>query len=226
MYIPKSFRGSCFFLNRTWSKRTNHGRADLHPLWVCKLFKHSFESRIRFTNTLGVLNDRFAISEQTRYGKRHCNTMVAKARHPGSAQRRRTQYFEAIVHFSYLHSHSAQVVRDRSDAIAFFYAQFFRLPNNRLAVCEGTGDCKGRQFINKLRHFFTLNDSALKRKTGHFNNSARLDLVNIFNSLTHLRTHSKQNTEERRSCVVQTNIANKQMTSSLCCGGNEPKSCR
>jgi hypothetical protein len=67
--------------------------------------------------------------------------------------------------------------------------------NNRLAVRKGACDCKDRQFIDKLRHFFTLNDSALKRETGNFDNSARFDLIDVVNGLAHLRTHSKQNPE-------------------------------
>src|SRR4029077_12032930 len=150
----------------------------------------------------GFLNNSFAISEQARYGKRHRNTMVAKAWHAGSVQRRRAEYLQAIAHFGYLCSHGAQIVRDRSDAIAFFYAQFFRVPNNCLAVRKSASDCKGRQFINKLRYFFTLNDRAFKRETGDFDNSARFDLIDVFNGLAHLRTHSKQNTQYRRSRVV------------------------
>src|SRR4029077_10765640 len=70
---PKCFRGSCFFLGRTGSKGTDHGRADLHAFEICELFKHGFKSGIRLTNTFGFLNNGFAISEQARYGKRHRN---------------------------------------------------------------------------------------------------------------------------------------------------------
>ena len=110
-------------------------------------------------------------------------------------QGRRTKYLKAIVHFSYLRSHGTQIVRNCGDAIAFFHAQFLCVANNRLAVRKSAGDCKDRQFINKLRHFLTLNDSALKRETGDFDNSARFDLIDVLNGLAHLRAHPKQNTE-------------------------------
>src|SRR5262245_30722606 len=121
--------------------------------------------------------------------------MVAKAWHADPVQGSRTKYLKAVVHFSYLHSHGTQIVRDCGDTIAFLHAQFFCVANNRFALCKGASDCKDRQFINKLRYFLTLNDSALERETGDFNNSARFDLIDVLNGLAHLRTHAKQNTE-------------------------------
>src|SRR5947207_15227834 len=103
--------------------------------------------------------------------------MVAKAWHAGPMQRRRTKYLQAIVHFRYLRPHGTQIVRDCSDAIAFFYAQLFRVPNNRLPVRKSASDCKDRQLIDKLRYYFTMNDSTLKRENGKFDNYNRFNLI-------------------------------------------------
>ena len=40
-----------------------------------------FKSWIRLANAFGVLNNGFAIGEETRYGKRHRDAMIAEARH-------------------------------------------------------------------------------------------------------------------------------------------------
>src|SRR4029453_436092 len=104
------------------------------------------------------------------------------------------------------------------------YAQFFGLPNNGLSVRKSTGNSKNRQLINELRHFLALNDSALKWKTGDFNNPPGFDLINVFNGLAHLRAHSKQNTKQRRSFLVKTNIANDKMPSLFRRSRDEPKS--
>ena len=67
------------FLDRGRSKRTDHRRAYLHPFRIGEFLQDGFKSRIRLTNALGILNGSFPISEQTRYGKRHRNAMIAEA---------------------------------------------------------------------------------------------------------------------------------------------------
>src|SRR6476469_3230895 len=78
------------------SERTDNRRADLHSLRVGKFFKNCFESRIRFTNTFGVLNDRLSFSKQARYSKGHGNAMIAKALQTRSVQRRWSINFKSI----------------------------------------------------------------------------------------------------------------------------------
>ena len=108
-------------LGRVGSERTNHWRADLHPFRIRELFQHRFKSRIRFTNAFGVLNNGFAISEETRYGKRHCDAMIAETRHPRTVQGAgpeisRPSFSSATC------VPMARIVRDCGDAITFFYA--------------------------------------------------------------------------------------------------------
>src|SRR5215472_7789471 len=62
------------------SERADYRRADLHPFRVGELLKHRFESRIRFTNTFRVLDDRLAFGKKARHGKGHRDAMIAKAR--------------------------------------------------------------------------------------------------------------------------------------------------
>src|SRR5436190_22784994 len=101
---PNALDGSRF-LEWPRSERTDHRRAYLHHFLISELFQHHLESRIRFTNTLGILNNGFAISEQTRYSKRHSDAMIAKARHARPAQGCRAVNFEAVMHFSDLCAH-------------------------------------------------------------------------------------------------------------------------
>ena len=72
--------------------------------------------------------------------------------------------------------------------------------------------------------FLPLNDGCLKRDTGDFDNAARLKLLNILDGLSDLRAHSEQHSQHRCSGIVQTNIANEQMTTALRSSGNQPKS--
>ena len=66
--------------------------------------------------------------------------------------------FQTIFQLDDLRSHRAQIVRDRRDAIGFFYAQFLGLTNNRRAARERAGHGEHRQLIDQLRNFFSLND--------------------------------------------------------------------
>src|SRR5260370_12557636 len=185
---------SCF-LDRGGSQRTNNWRAYLHPLRIGELFKHYFESWIRFTNAVGVLNNRFAICKESRDGKCHRSAMIAETRHACSVQGRWTMNFETISHFGNLRAHSAQIVRDCGDAIALFHTQFLGMANDRCTICQGACYCQYRQLVNELRHFFALNDGAFERDTRNLDNSARLKLTDIFNGFAHLRAHSQQYAE-------------------------------
>ena len=100
--------------------------------------------------------------------------------------------FEAIIRFRDLCTHSAQIVRDRGNAIGFFHAQFLGMANNRFAICQDACDCEDRQFVNKLRHFSALNNGAFEREPRNLHDSPRLKLIDIFDGLAHLCTHSQQ----------------------------------
>src|SRR6266540_3694028 len=189
-------------VGRSGVKRADHWSADLHPLRIRELFKHRFKSRIRLTNAFGVLNNSFPFSEETRYGKRHCDAMIAEARHLRTVQRGRPRNFEAIVQLGHLCAHGAQIMRDCRNAISFFNAQFPCLPNNCSAVCQGACNRQNRQFVNKSWHLLALDDGSFKRKTSDFDNSARLTLIDVFNSLAHLRTHAEQNAKQRGSSII------------------------
>src|SRR5439155_2058347 len=110
------------FLCGSGSKWADHRGADLHPFWICELFKYCFKSWVRLTNTFSVLNNSFAISEKTGYGKSHRDAMIAEARHARSMQRRRAMDFEPIAELGHVGAHAAQIVSDCRDAISFFYA--------------------------------------------------------------------------------------------------------
>src|SRR5438874_10934186 len=109
--------------------------------------------------------------------------MIAKTRQACPVQGSWSKNLEAITQFRYFRTHGTQIVRDCGDTIAFLDAQFFRVANNRLAVCKSAGDCKYRQFINKLRYFLTLNDSTFKGETSNFNIHERLNLIDVLNRL-------------------------------------------
>ena len=91
---------------------------------------------------------------------------------------------------------------DRSDAIGFLDAQFSGMANDSFAICKRAGNRQYRQFINELRHFSALNHCTLERKTGDFDDPPRFQLIDVFDGLAHLRTHSQQNAKQRCARVV------------------------
>src|SRR5207247_10268306 len=93
------------FLRRSGTEGTDHRSADLHPFRIGELFKHRFESGIRLANAFGVLNNGFPISKQTRYGKRHRDTMITDACHAHTVQGCRPTNFEYIIALSHLRAH-------------------------------------------------------------------------------------------------------------------------
>src|SRR6266700_7433153 len=112
------------FLDWSRSQRTDDWRANLDPFRIGEFFEDGFKPRIRFTNAVGILNNRFAVGKETRNGKGHCDAMIAETRYARPVQGSRTMNFEAILLFGDLRTHGAQIVRDRGNAIAFFDAQF------------------------------------------------------------------------------------------------------
>src|SRR6266498_596298 len=160
-----------------------------HPFRIGELLQDGFKSRIRLTNALGILNDSFPVSEQTRYGKSHRNAMIAETCYACPMQRSRAMNFETIVHLRDLRAHSAQIMRDSGNTIGFFHTQFLGMPNNRLTICQGARHCEDRQFVNELRHFSALNNGAFYRDPRDLDDSARIKLIDLVNCLAHLRTH-------------------------------------
>ena len=117
-------------------------------------------------------------------------------------------------------------MRDRGDAIGFFYAQFLGMPNNRRAAGERARDSENRQFVNQLRHFFSLNDGPFQRRARDFDRSARLELIDVFDCFAQLRAHANEHAQQRRAGIIQTTVAHKQMTARLRGSGDQPESGR
>src|SRR5947207_15781136 len=86
------------FLHRRGSEGTDHRGAHLHPFRIGELFEDAFKPRLGFTDAIGILKNGFAMSEQTRYGKRHGDAMIAKARPTRTAQQSRFMDFKAVIH--------------------------------------------------------------------------------------------------------------------------------
>src|ERR1041384_8497566 len=87
------------------------------------------------------------------------------------------------------------------------------MTNDRRAGGKGPGNRQHRQFIDELRHFLALNDRALERCTRDLDNSTRLELIDIFDCFTHLRTHAHEHTEHGGARIVESDVAHKQMRS-------------
>src|SRR5207248_4716235 len=57
---------------------------------------------------------------------------------------------------------------------------------------------------------------------GYFHDAVRFELVDTFNRFPHLRAHSHQHTEHRRTCGIQTDAANEKVATGLRRRGDEP----
>src|SRR5438552_15558732 len=139
------FRGTraeasaCLFLHRRgWGKRTDDRRAGAGSSRTHELLQGFFESGIRFTNTLGVLNNCFAVGKKSSHRKGHRNSMIAKTRQSSAAQRRRPVDLETVIQLNDLHPHATQIVPDRGDAIGFLDAQLVGVADNCRAVGQRT----------------------------------------------------------------------------------------
>src|SRR5205823_6067712 len=55
------------FLDWRWSQRTDDWRTNLHPFRIGEFFEDGFKARIRFTNAVGILNNRCAICQGACY---------------------------------------------------------------------------------------------------------------------------------------------------------------
>src|ERR1700736_5157756 len=91
---------------------------------------------------------------------------------------------------------------------------------------ERARDRQNWQLIDQLRNFFSMNYRAFERHTGHFDDSARFQLIDIFYCFAHLCAHSNQNAEQGRSGVVQSDVAHEEMATRLRSGRDQPKSRR
>src|SRR5207237_9927978 len=76
----------------------------------------------------------------------------------------------------------------------------------------------------QLRDFFSLNDSAFHHCAVYFYDTARLELVHIFNRFPHLGSHAYQHTEHGRARGIQAELADEQMSSGLRGGRRQPVS--
>src|SRR6184192_693730 len=175
------------FLDWSRSQRTDDWCANLHPFRIGEFFEDGFKPRIRFTNAVRILNNRFAVGKETRNSKGHRDAMIAEAHYARPMQGSRTMNFEAIFHFGDLCTHGAQIVRDCGNAIAFLDAQLLRMANDCCAICQGACYCQYRQFVNELRHFFALNDGTFECDSCDLDDSARLKLIDIFDGFSPAR---------------------------------------
>ena len=95
--------------------------------------------------------------------------------------------------------------------------------NDRRAISQCARNCECRQFVNQLRNFFPVNHRAFERYTGDFGDTARFQLIGVFNRFAHLRPHSHQNTQQCCPGVIQSNVANEQVAAGLGSGRDQPK---
>src|SRR5437667_12237669 len=116
--------------------------------------------------------------------------------------------FETVIPLDDLRAHDAQIVRDGGNAIGFLNPQLLRLANDGCAIGQRTGDREDGQLVDELRHFFSLNNGAFERYARDFDDSTRLELIDIFDGLAPSRAHPYQDTEQRRSRIIQADMAN------------------
>src|SRR5205807_6151930 len=95
-----------------------------------------FNSGIRFWNAVCILDNCFTVGKKSGNGESHRDSMIAKAGQSRAAQRRRPVNLEAIVELDDLHTHRAQVLRDRGNAIGFFDPQLVGVTNDGGAAGE------------------------------------------------------------------------------------------
>ena len=132
--------------------------------------------------------------------------------------------FETVIPLDDLRAHDAQIVRNGGNAIGFLNPQLLRMANDGCAIGQRTSDREDGQLVDELRHFFSLDNCAFD--ACDFDDSARLELIDIFDGFAHLRAHSYQDTEQCRSRIIQADMAHQQMTSGLCRSRDQPKSGR
>src|SRR6266403_326226 len=90
------------FVNPRGGKRTDDWSAAAHPFRVHELFQRVFEARIRFADTIRILDNRLAVGKQTRDCESHCDAMIAKAGYPRAMQWRGTVNFKTVLHLDHL----------------------------------------------------------------------------------------------------------------------------
>src|SRR5262249_38157939 len=152
--------------------------------------------------------------------------MVAEARHTRSVQGRRSVNFKSIAQLRHMRAHGTQIVRYRRDAVVLLDAQFLCVADRCFAASEGPCDRENRQFVNEVWHLFALNNGCLEWNTGHFDDATSFKLLDILNCFSDLRAQSEQYAQQRGSRIVQTNVADDQMSTTWRSSGNEPKSRR
>src|SRR5438034_4977527 len=107
------------FLDWRRSQRTDDWRANLHPFRIGEFFENGFKPRIRFTNAVGILNNRFAVGKETRNGKGHRDAMIAEAHYARPMQGSRTMNFEAIFHFGDLRDRKSTRLNSSHTVISY-----------------------------------------------------------------------------------------------------------
>src|SRR5436190_722265 len=100
------------FLDWSRSQRTDDWCANLHPFRIGEFFEDGFKPRIRFTNAVRILNNRFAVGKETRNSKGHRDAMIAEAHYARPMQGSRTMNFEAIFHFGETIIQDADCIRE------------------------------------------------------------------------------------------------------------------
>src|SRR5207244_13281617 len=110
--------------------------------------------------------------------------------------------FETVISLDELRANDAQIVRDGGNAIGFLNPQLLRMANDGCAIGQRTGDREDGQLVDELRHFFSLNNGAFERDARDFDDSTRLELIDIFDGFAHLRAHSYQDTQPTRCRLI------------------------
>ena len=134
--------------------------------------------------------------------------------------------FEPVLQLDDVRAHRPQIMCDRRDAIGFLHSQLFGLANDRRPAGERARHSQDRQLVDKLRDFFPLNHGAFERRARHFHGAARFHLIDVIDRFPHLRTHPHEHAEHGRPRIVQTDVADEQMTARLRGGRDQPESRR
>src|SRR5256714_5369535 len=175
----------------------------MRPFRIGDYFQRALETGVRFTNAIGILNNGLAVGEKAGHSEGHSNAMIAEAGQPGATQRSGSMYLEAVAHLDHLRAHGTKIMSDGGEAVGFLDSQLLRLADDGCSGGNGPSHREHWQFVDELWHFFSLNDSAFKRRAGDLDDAAGFELIDLFDGFTHLSSHSHQHTQQGRACVVQ-----------------------